>query len=766
MRKTTFTVIAILIYCTCAFANNNPANATEGKMNGFINDLLGRMTLEEKIGQLNLLMPSGSVPTGSVVNYDVESSIRRGNVGAVFGVIGVEKVKRVQELAVNESRLKIPLMFGSDIIHGYKTTFPIPLALASSWNLEMIERSARVAATEATADGLCWNFSPMVDISRDPRWGRVAEGAGEDPYLGSRIASVMVRGYQGDRLEANNTMMACVKHFALYGTSEGGRDYNTTDMSRIMMYEYFLPPYKAAIDAGAGSIMCSFNEIDAIPATANKWLLTDLLRNQWGFKGFVVSDATAVQELVVHGIGDLQSVSAKALKAGVNMDMVSEAFVGTLKKSVEEGKVSVEEIDRACRGILEAKYKLGLFEDPYRYIDAARADKEVLSESKKSDARYFATRSMVLLKNDKQTLPLRKAGTIALVGPLANNKADMLGNWAVNSNPNLAVSILEGIRNAVPQDVHILYSKGANISDDPIFNKNVNYLVGKWIEVDPIPPETLLSQAREAAEKADVVVAVVGEAAEMSGESASRSDISLPESQRKLLQELAKTGKPLVVVLMSGRPLAIPKEADLATSLIMAWFPGQEAGNAVADVLFGDYNPSGKLTMSFPRAVGQIPIYYNHKNTGRPQVSGVTMKFLSNYLDVSNDPLFPFGYGLSYTTFSYSDVTLSDSSLKPGQTITATVNVTNIGKYDGTETVQLYIRDIVGSVTRPVKELKGFQQIALKSGETRNVTFTISPDDLRFYNAELQYVTEPGDFKLFIGTNSSDVKEASFRLLP
>ena len=740
-------------------------NAADTRMNTFVTNLMKRMTLEEKIGQLNLLTPGGGIATGAVVSKDVESKIKSGRVGGLFGVIGVDKIRQAQELAVNGSRLKIPLIFGSDIIHGYKTTFPIPLGLSCSWDMPMIERSARTAANEATADGLCWAFSPMVDLARDPRWGRVAEGSGEDPYLGSQIAAAMVRGYQGKNLAADSTLMACVKHFALYGAAEGGRDYNTVDMSRIRMYEYYLPPYKAAVDAGTGSVMSSFNEIDGVPATGNRWLLTDLLRKEWGFKGFVVSDYTSVNEMIDHGMGDLQAVSALALKAGLDMDMVGEGFLTTLTKSLKEGKVTQKQIDDACKRILEAKYKLGLFDDPYRYCNSSRATREVLSADKRKAAREFAIRSAVLLKNSNQTLPLKRSGTIALIGPLANNKSNMLGTWAVSGDPQLSVPVLEGMKNTGGSGVNIVYAKGANITDDSSLAKKAN-VFGERVDIGPGTPAQLLNEAITTANSADVIVAVVGEASEMSGEAASRSDINLPQSQRNLLEALAKTGKPLVIVVMSGRPLILTRESELATSVLQVWFQGHEAGNAVADVLFGNYNPAGKLSMSFPRNVGQIPVYYNHKNTGRPQLENQeTQKFRSNYLDVSNDPLYPFGYGLSYTNFSYGAISVSKSQIRPSEKITATITVTNSGNYDGEEVVQLYLRDVVASVAQPVKQLKGFQKIFLKKGESRQVHFSIGLEDLKFYNNDLKRIAEPGEFIVMIGTSSNQVKETRFTLL-
>lgn len=743
-------------------AQVNKSMGSDSKMNQFVSSLMAKMTLEEKIGQLNLLTPGGGIATGAVVSSDVETKIKAGSVGGLFGVIGVDKIRQAQEVAVNNSRLKIPLIFGSDIIHGYKTTFPIPLGLSCSWDLPMIEHSARIAASEATADGLCWAFSPMVDIARDPRWGRASEGSGEDTYLGSQIAKAMVKGYQGNNLADKNTLMACVKHFALYGAIEAGRDYNTVDMSRIKMYEYYLPPYRAAVDAGVGSVMSSFNEIDGIPATGNRWLMTDLLRKQWGFKGFVVTDYTATNEMIDHGMGDLQTVSALALNAGTDMDMVGEGFYTTLKKSLKEGKTTQKQIDNACRRILEAKYKLGLFDDPYRYCDAARAKNEVLSADKRQATREFGEHSCVLLKNNNQTLPLKKTGTIALIGPLANDKSNMLGTWAVNGDAQLSIPVLDGIKNVAGNSVKVLYAKGANITDDTALAKKVN-VFGERVSIDPMPADQLLRQATETANKADVVVAVVGEASEMSGEAASRSDITLPESQRNLLKALAQTGKPLVVVLMSGRPLILNTENEIATSILHVWFQGHEAGNAIADVLFGNYNPSGKLTMSFPQNVGQIPIYYNHKNTGRPQPEGMpAQKFRSNYLDVSNDPLFPFGYGLSYTQFEYSNLQLDKKSMKPIDKLEVKVHLANTGKYDGEETVQLYIRDIYATIAQPVKKLKAFQKVFLKAGEAKDVSFSLSAEDLKFYNSDLKWIYEPGDFKVFVGGNSRDVQEAAF----
>jgi len=651
-----------------------------------------------------------------------------------------------------------------DVIHGYQTMFPIPIGMSCSWDMELIEKSARIAAQEASADGICWTFSPMVDISRDPRWGRVSEGSGEDPYLGSQIATAMVKGYQGDDLRKNNTILSCVKHFALYGATEAGREYNTVDMSRIRMYNEYLAPYKAAVDAGAGTVMASFNEIDGIPATANKWLLTDLLRKDWGFNGFVVTDYTAIMELEEHGIGNLQEVSALSLKAGIDMDMVSDGLLGTLKKSYNEGKVGQAEIDQACRRILEAKYKLGLFEDPYRYCDLNRAKTEIFTPENRQIARETAAQSFVLLKNDKQTLPLSGKGTIALIGPLADNRENMTGTWSVAAEFSKSVSLLDGLQNAVGSRGKIIYAKGSNVVNDKELDAKVS-VFGKPTKWDDRSPQEMIDEAVAVALQSDIVVAAVGESAEMSGECSSRSDISLPENQRKLLEALLKTGKPVVMVLFSGRPLTISWEKANVPAILNVWFGGSEAGNSIADVLLGKVNPSGKLSATFPQNVGQIPVYYNHKNTGRPLPEGKSFqKFLSNYLDVPNEPLFPFGFGLSYTSFDYKNLKLSDSSLTADGKLKVSVDVTNSGKYDGAEVVQLYLRDMVGTVTRPVKELKGFQKVFLKKGETRTVEFTLTEKDLRFYNSELKFVSEPGDFKVFVGTSSANTLEASFKL--
>ena len=729
-------------------------------MDKFIDELLAKMTLEEKIGQLNL--PSaGDFTTGQVQSSDIGKKVLEGKVGGLFNIKGVDKIRDMQRIAVEGSRMKIPLIFGMDVIHGYETTFPIPLGLASSWDMDLIRKSAQIAAAEATADGINWAFSPMVDVSRDPRWGRVAEGAGEDAYLGSRIAKAMVNGYQGNDLKANNTMLACVKHFALYGASEAGRDYNTVDMSKVRMYNEYLPPYKAAIDAGAGSVMVSFNEIDGIPATGNKWLLTDLLRNQWQFPGFVVTDYTGILEMIEHGMGDLQQVSKQALNAGVDMDMVTEGFLLTLTKSLKEGKVTYSDIDMAARRILEAKYRLGLFDDPYKYCDSNRAKTEIYNNQNRAEARTIAAQSMVLMKNSNSVLPLKAAGTVAVIGPLADNPENMPGTWSVGAKHSQAISLMKGLKETLGDKVNFVWAKGANFDYDPDFESRIS-MFGKNSYRDNRPKEEILKEAMDAARKADVILAALGESAEMSGECSSRTNIEVPQSQKDLLIELKKLGKPIVLVLFTGRPLVLNDENKLADAILNVWFAGSEAGYAISDVLFGKVNPSGKLPMTFPRNLGQVPIYYNHKNTGRPEIKEDQFdKFKSVYLDVPNSPLFPFGYGLSYTTFSYGDISLSNTQLQGNQTLKASVTLTNTGKYDGAEVVQLYIRDVVGSNTRPVKELKGFQKVMLKAGETKTVTFDITPELLKFYNNKLIYDWESGDFEIKIGGNSYDVKTAT-----
>ncbi|RZK78008.1 MAG: beta-glucosidase BglX [Pedobacter sp.] len=754
-------ILLTLSVLNCAAQVKKVVSAEDAKMNTFINNLMAKMTVEEKIGQLNL-PSSGDITTGQANSSDIGKKIRTGQVGGLFNIKGVEKIKAVQQVAVEQSRMKIPLLFGMDVIHGYNTVFPIPLGMSATWNMEAVEKSARIAAIEASASGINWTFSPMVDISRDPRWGRISEGNGEDPFLGSAIAKAMVVGYQG-RLKANNEILACVKHYALYGAGEAGRDYNTVDMSKIRMYNEYFPPYKAAVDAGAASVMASFNEVDGIPATGSKWLMTDILRSEWGFKGFVVTDYTGITEMIEHGVGDLQTVSALALNAGIDMDMVADGFLNTLKKSLDEKKVTIQQINNACRLVLQAKYKLGLFADPYKFCDIKRAETEVFTPENRQVAREIAAESFVLLKNSNNILPLKKTGTIGLVGPLADNTANMYGTWSVAALFDKSVTVLQGFKNALGDRAKILTARGSNFLADSVMEHRYVNIHNKTYTRDSRSEEAMIKEALDVAKKSDVIVAVVGEGSEFSGESSSVTDIQIPETQKNLLKALLKTGKPVVMVLFTGRPLALKWENENIPAILNVWFPGSEAGNSIADVLFGDVNPSGKLTATFPQNVGQIPIYYAHKNTGRPLAEGKWFeKFRSNYLDVSNDPLYPFGYGLSYTTFEFGDIKLSSNSLTKKQSITVTTLVTNKGSREGKEVVQMYIRDLVGSVTRPVKELKGFQKITLKPGESKNVSFRLSEDDLKFYNSQLKHVAEPGNFKVFIGPNSRDVKEASF----
>lgn len=756
--KLTKILIASAIALT-SFAATAANNSDKAKMDKFIDDLMGKMTLQEKLGQLNLPV-TGEIVTGQAKSSDVASRIRQGQVGGLFNLKGVERIKDVQKIAVEESRLGIPLLFGMDVIHGYETVFPIPLALSCTWDMEAVELSARIAARECSADGINWTFSPMLDVCHDARWGRVSEGNGEDPYLGARIAEAMVRGYQGN-LKNNDEILACVKHFALYGAPEAGRDYNTVDMSHWRMYNDYFPPYKAAIEAGAQSVMASFNIVDGIPATGNRWLLTDVLRNQWGFDGFVVSDYTGIFEMIAHGMGDLQQVGALALRAGLDMDMVSDAFVGTLEKSLKDGLVSQADIDTACRRILEAKYRLGLFDNPYKYCDTKRPAKEVFTAENRAEARRIARESFVLLKNEGNLLPLRKTGKIALVGPLANTRANMPGTWSVAAVSDKYSTLLEGFRAAVGSNAEVLYAKGCNLMYDAAREADAT-MFGREMR-DSRSNEEMLREALDVAAKADVIVAALGESSEMSGESSSRTNLEMPDAQRDLLKALLATGKPVVLLHFAGRPTVLTWENENVPAILNVWFGGSETADAVPDVVFGDYAPCGKLTTSFPRTVGQCPMSYNEYNTGRPQAKWFT-KFTTSYLDSPNEPLYPFGFGLSYTNFDYSDLTLDKSEMTETGTITATVTVTNNGNYDGVEVVQLYIRDLVGSVVRPVKELKDFSRISLRKGESRTVSFTINAEKLKFYNSQLEYVCEPGEFQVMVGPNSRDVKTKTFTL--
>ncbi len=743
-------VVALIALLPMCDDIKNQAQSGSVKMNSFIDSLMLKMTLTEKLGQLNLLAWDGSLTTGASANTGVSQKVENGLVGGLFNIESQQERKRIQELAVKKSLLGIPLLFGQDVIHGHHTVFPIPLALSCSWDMDLIEKTAKAAAYEASADGIDWVYSPMVDISRDPRWGRVAEGAGEDTYLGSLVAKAMIKGYQGSNMATDESVMACVKHYALYGAAESGRDYNTVDMSKIRMFQDYLPTYQAAVEAGVGSVMTSFNDINGTPATSNKWLIDDILRKKWGFNGFIVTDYTAIREMGNHGVGDLKTSSALALNAGIDMDMVSEGFVNTLKASVEEGIVSVDKINQACKRVLEAKYKLGLFNDPFIRLKKDSIDKKRQKEN--IDLSLQAARkSCVLLRNKNRILPLKSDQSVAIIGPLADSKKDLLGTWVLSGDLDKVLSI----KDVISKKSNVFYAEGAKLTDDENLAKLINY------KIDNQDDQKLLKEAVRTAEKSDVVVAVLGESAAMSGEASSMADISLQKSQKRLLEALVKTGKPVVLVLVSGRPMTIEWEAENCAAIIECWAGGTKAAQAITDILWGDYNPSGKLTMSFPRKVGQIPVYYNMKNTGRPFMEGV--KYTSRYLDVSNKPLFPFGYGLSYSTFQYGDIQLSKSSLSDNDSIQATITVTNTGSVAGEETVQMYIRDMVATVTRPLKELKGFKKIFLQPGEEEKVGFMISVDDLKFYNKALQYVAEPGSFQLEIGGDSENTKKVMFK---
>ena len=748
--KKLFVLLALCVASMNVVAQNKP-------MSEFVDELLSKMTLKEKLGQLNLL-PAGNITTGAVQNNPIVQQIKDGELGGVFNIKGLDDIRTLQEMAIKKSRLGIPLLVGMDVIHGYETIFPVPLALACSWNLQGIENSARVAALEASAEGVNWTYSPMVDICRDARWGRIVEGAGEDPYLGSLIAKAMVKGYQGDYSLPSN-IMACVKHFALYGASEAGRDYNTVDMSRLRMYNEYFAPYKAAVEAGVGSVMTSFNLVDGIPATANAWLINDVLRKQWGFDGFVVTDYASIHEMTTHGVGDLATSSARALHAGTDMDMVAKGFIGTLEQSLANGQVSMADINQACRRVLEAKYKLGLFKDPYKYVRVKNRNQYVYTAANRKAARDLAAETFVLLKNENQVLPLKKQGNIALIGPLANDRANLCGTWCVAMAPERYSTLKESMERALKGKAQLLYAQGSNIASDDALQKAGEQ--GKNImRVDDAQAK---AEALAVAAQADVIIAAMGEAAEFSGESHSRVNLELPDVQMALLKELVATGKPVVLLNFSGRPTILNWEKAHVTAILNVWFGGSEAGDAICDVVFGDKNPCGKLTTSFPQHVGQIPLYYNHFNTGRPVADGADrfFSFQSNYLDVRNDPLNPFGYGLSYTTYQYGELKLDSKTMSPDGQITVTIPVTNTGNRDGIEVVQLYIRDVVGSIARPVKELKGFQRLSLKAGETAMATFTIDASKLKFYNYDLKEVVEPGEFDVMVGPNSRDLKRAT-----
>lgn len=760
MRKL---MLSLSVVLTTAFVPAVAAGKAKAKakpiapMNEYVTDLMSRMTLQEKIGQLNLMV-AGDITTGGAMDTQVGGDIANGNMGGVFNIKGFDKIKALQEIAVTKSRLGIPLLVGMDVIHGYETMFPIPLALSCSWNLDAIKQSAAVAAKEASADGINWTYSPMVDVALDARWGRVSEGSGEDPYLGARIAEAMVQGYQGTNYSNKDNIMACLKHFALYGAVESGLEYNTTDMSRLRMYNQYFAPYEAAVKAGVGSVMSSFNLVDYVPATANRWLLTDVLRNDWKFDGFVVTDYGSIAEIIQHGTAaNLKEASAQALNAGTDMDMCSNGFVATLAQSVAEGKVSEATINEACRRVLEAKYKLGLFATPYKYCDAKRHKTEVFTNESRQTARDIAAQTFVLLKNDHQLLPLKKEGSVALIGPLADTRNNMAGTWSVAQTPDRYATLRESMAKALEGKAKLLYAQGCNVWYDEQLQKNGE--LGKTIARGD--DAALKAEALNIAQQADVIVCAMGETADMSGECATRTSLEMPDAQHALLEELVKLGKPVVLLNFAGRPTVLSWETKHVPAIMNVWFGGSEAADAICDVLFGDKVPVGRLTMSMPKTTGQAPLYYNHLNTGRPVADNASFaKFASNALDVSNGALYPFGYGLSYTTFSYSDVTLSANEMAKNGSVTATVTVTNTGKRDADEVVQLYVHDLVASIARPVKELKGFERIHLAAGESKTVTFTIGADQLSFYNADLKKVVEPGDFDIMVGSNSRDVKKA------
>lgn len=705
----------------------------------FIDELMGQMTLEEKIGQLTLLT-SNWESTGPTLREGYEEDIAAGRVGSIFNAYTAEYTRRLQDIAVERTRLKIPLLFGYDVIHGHRTIFPISLGEAASWDLEAIELAARVSAAEAAAEGIHWTFSPMVDIARDPRWGRISEGAGEDVYLGSRVAEARVRGYQGEDLGAIDTVLATAKHFAAYGGAQAGRDYHTVDISERTLRDTYLPPFKAAVDAGVATFMTSFNEVDGIPASGNRYLLTEVLRDKWGFDGFVVTDYTSINEMIPHGFSrDLAHAGEQAINAGVDMDMQGAVFMENLAASIEAGRVSEAAVDQAVRRILEMKYRLGLFEDPYRYADESRQEATLYREDFLEAARDVARKSMVLLRNESGVLPLASnAGTIALIGPLGDSKADMIGSWsAAGDRQTRPVTILEGLRARAGEGVTVEHARGASY------------------EFSAAGTTEGFDEALALAQRADVIIAAMGEKWDMTGEAASRTSLDLPGNQQALLEQLVATGKPVVLVLLSGRPNSITWADEHVPAILHAWYPGTMGGHAVADVLFGDYNPSGRLPVTFPLTVGQVPIHYDMKNTGRPYTpDNPQQKYLSRYLETPNDPLYRFGHGLSYTSFAYSPVTLSAASMGPGGTLTASATITNSGERAGEEVVQLYVRDLVGSVTRPVQELKGFEKISLEPGESREVSFTLTPADLAFTRADMSHGWEPGEFQLWIAPRS------------
>lgn len=750
MIKPNFSIkllLFILLTWTLSASAQKISNQRIGKtIDQRVDSVLKLMTLDEKVGQLNQYSGDWSHTGPITKDGDKQNQVRNGQLGSMLNVIGVQHTKELQEMAM-QSRLKIPLLFGQDVIHGFKTTFPIPLAEAASWDTAAIRLSARIAATEAAAAGVHWTFAPMVDISRDPRWGRVMEGAGEDPFLGSVIAAARVKGFQGNGLGSVDAVMACAKHFAAYGAVVGGRDYNSVDMSLRQLHETYLPPFKAAVDAGAATLMNSFNDLNGIPATGNKYLQRDILKGQWKFSGFLVSDWGSVGEMVHHGYAkDNYEAALLAITAGSDMDMESRSYKDHLAQLMKEGKVKIQLVDDAVRRILRKKFELGLFDDPYRFSNPEREQKQLNNQVHRAAARDMAKKSIVLLKNQEQLLPLSKeTKSIALIGPFIKAVRDNLGFWSMEwpDDSSTIVTQWQGIKDRVSGSTKLLYAKGCNINDSS---------------------KAGFAEAIEAAMQAEVVVMSMGEARDMSGEAKSRSNIHLPGVQEELIRAIHATGKPVIVMINAGRPLVFNWTADNVPAILYNWWLGTEAGNAIADVLFGDYNPSAKLPMTFPRSEGQIPIYYNYYNTGRPAKNDSDKFYRSAYIDESIYPKYPFGYGLSYTQFQYSNIRLAKKEYLANEKIEAIITVANTGDYDGEEVIQLYIRDITASVVRPVKELKGFQKIFLKKGEAKEVRFILTADDLRFYNDRLQFIYEPGEFRLYIGGNSSDVQETTFEL--
>ena len=713
----------------------------------FVSELMSKMTVDEKIYQLVQFTSDGTT-TGPITGDNFITRIQQGKVGSILNATGAKETREIQRINLANSRLKIPLLFGHDVIHGYKTIFPINLGMAATFDPKSVELAARIAATEASSGGVHWTFAPMVDIARDPRWGRISEGSGEDNYLGTQMAIANVKGFQGDDLSKNNTILACAKHFAAYGAAEAGRDYNTVDMSERVLRDTYLPPFKAMVDAGVKTFMTSFNEISGVPSTANSFLLRDVLKEEWKFDGFVVSDYTGINEMIAHGFAkDDQDAAQLAINAGLDMDMVGATYMNTLKKSYEEGKVTIDIINDACKRVLDAKYDLGLFEDPYRYSDEKREKETIYKPEFLEAALAVANNSLVLLKNNNALLPLNKNQKIAFVGPLVSDDKNIIGSWAALGDRNgFATSVKEGVLKLLGNTQNVTFDDGVEIQST---NK------------------TMMQKAIENASKADVIVAVMGESENMSGEAGSKTNIDLPGLQKEFLAELKKIGKPIVLVLMNGRPLTISWENDNMDAILEAWWPGTRGGDAIAQTLFGVNNPNGKLPITFPRSVGQIPIYYNHKNTGRPYLGATDpeQKYKSRYTDSDNSPLFPFGFGLSYTNFSYSNLKISTNKISRNETLRISVNVTNSGNYDGAETVQLYIKDVVGSVTRPVKELKRFEKVVIKKGETKTISFEITAEDMRFYDKNMKFTAEPGDFEIFVGGNSDTNYKETFELI-